>query len=205
MVISNDQIRLTGIILAGGKGIRLGMNKGLAKLGNRHLVEYVIENLSQVCSEILISSNTDQCKKFGFKTIPDIYDAKGPMAGIHACLKASSNEHNFVVSVDTPFVSPDFIRYMFGKKEDGLIAAPWYKKDYYEPLCAYYNKRAIPKMEEHFEHGRFKLPDLYKEVPFSRVEVNETMLNFHPLLFHNINTQEDLLTAERYLSEYKAI
>ena len=86
----DTQTKLTGIILAGGKGLRLGRNKGLAKLNDRHLIEYVIENLSEICDEILISSNTGQCEKFGFPTIKDEYFQKGPMAGIHVMVGPAS-------------------------------------------------------------------------------------------------------------------
>lgn len=198
---SIDKQDITGIVLAGGKGIRLGRNKGMAELNGRHLVEYVFENLQQLAGEILISSNTDQCKQFGFPVIPDIYEAKGPMASIHACLSASSNEHNFVISVDTPFVSPEFIRFMIKSRKNKLIAAPWYGKDHYEPLCAYYNKSCLPEMESFFEKGNYKLPDLFQAVPFQGIRIPENEAFYHPMLFHNINTEDDLLKAEAYLNE----
>jgi len=197
-----EKQQLTGIILAGGKGIRLGRNKGMAELNGKHLIEYVIENLQKVAGEILISSNTDQCKKFGLPVIPDVFEAKGPMAGIHACLKASSNEHNFVISVDTPFVSPEFIHFMLESREDKLIAAPWYGKDHYEPLCAYYNKACLPIMESFFDKGNYKLPDVFRSIAFMPVSIPEDAAYNHPMLFHNINTEDDLLKAEQYLKEY---
>jgi len=198
---STGTIKLTGIILAGGQGIRLGRNKGMAELNGQHLIQYVIDNLSIVCSEILISSNTEQCKKFGLPVIPDIYANKGPMAGIHACLKASRNEHNMVVSVDTPFAGPEFIQFMLANKKEGLIAAPWFGKDHFEPLCAYYHKDALPVMEAFFEKGNYKLPDLFKALPFTPISIPEKAPFNHPMLFHNINTEEDLARAEQYLKE----
>ena len=198
---ASNYIKLTGIILAGGKGIRLGRDKGMAKLNGRHLIEYVIDNLSESCDEILVSSNTDQCRKFGLPVIPDHFQGKGPMAGIHACLRASSNEHNFVVSVDTPFVNPAFIQFMLENKGNGLIAAPWYGKDHYEPLCAYYHKDALPVMEAFFEKGNYKLPDVYRALPFTAVPVNDKIPSWHSMMFHNINTEEDLARAEQFLKE----
>jgi molybdopterin-guanine dinucleotide biosynthesis protein A len=41
----------TGIVLAGGKGIRLGTDKGLIELNGRKLMEYAIEILSPFCNE----------------------------------------------------------------------------------------------------------------------------------------------------------
>lgn len=181
--------------------MRLGRNKGLALLNDRHLIEYVIENLSEICDEILISSNTGQCEKFGFQTVADEFYQKGPMAGIHACLKASSNEHNFVISVDTPFVTRPFIEFMLSERKGNLVAVPWYGKDHYEPLCGYYNKAAVGTMESFFKKGNYKLPDLFQALPFSPVKINNHFPGYHPMLFHNINTEEDLLLAEKYLDD----
>ena len=192
-------MKVTGIILAGGKGIRLGRNKGMARLNGRHLIEYVIDNLQACCDEVLISSNSDQCREFGLPVVADIYPAKGPMAGIHACLSASSNVHNVVISVDTPFAGPEFIHYLLENREDALIAAPWYEKDHYEPLCAYYNQGAVPYMEEFFARGNFKLPDLFRAIPFMPLKITDDDTIFHPMLFHNINTEADLVQAEEYL------
>ncbi|MDT8392379.1 MAG: molybdenum cofactor guanylyltransferase [Bacteroidales bacterium] len=190
---------LTGIILAGGKGIRLGLNKGMANLMGRPMIEYVIENLEAVCDHILISSNTSQCAAYGYDIIADIYEGKGPMAGIHACLKASTTEHNIVISVDTPFAGPDFIRYMINNKAEGLAAAPWFGMDHYEPLCAYYNKQIVVHMEAFFRNGNFKLPDLFLRIPFTPLLMPEKATFNHPMLFHNINTKADLRLAETYL------
>ncbi|MEN8224396.1 MAG: molybdenum cofactor guanylyltransferase [Bacteroidota bacterium] len=198
---ADTDIRLTGIILAGGRGIRLGRDKGMAMLKNRHMIEYVIDNLAAVCDEILISSNTEQCKKFGYKIIPDIYKAKGPISGIHASLKASSNEHNFIVSVDTPFVNPDFIKYMAGQRDGKWIAAPWHEKDYYEPLSAYYNKKAVDVMEDFIQKEDYRLVNIFQALPFSAVPVNKKLSFYHPMLFHNINTEEDLQKAELFMNE----
>ena len=191
---------LTGIVLAGGKGIRLGRNKGMAYLNGRHLIEYVIDNLQACCNEVLISSNSDQCKQFNLPVIPDIYQAKGPMAGIHACLQASSSQHNVVISVDTPFAGPELIKHIVGHHKNVMITAPWYEQDHYEPLCAYYNKKVLPYMEEFFNNGNYKLPELFQVVPFKPIRMPITETFFHPMMFHNINTEEDLIKAEEYLS-----
>lgn len=198
-----EKQKISGIILAGGRGIRLGRNKGLALLNGRPLIEYVIENLSEICDEILINSNTQQCKHYGYQIVPDIHLRKGPMSGVHAGLKASSNRHLFVVSVDTPFVGPEFIRFMLKNKGESLAAAPWFGKDHYEPLCAYYHKDALPVIESFFAKGNYKLPDVFRALPFTPVPILKEQAFYHDMLFHNINTEEDLIKAENYLRDGK--
>ncbi len=198
-----EKQKISGIILAGGKGIRLGRNKGLALLNGRPLIEYVIENLSAVCDEIIINSNTRQCDHYGYPVVPDIHPRKGPMSGVHAGLSASSNQHHFVLSVDTPFASPEFIRFILEKKGGSLAAAPWFGQDHYEPLCAYYHKDALPVIEEFFRKGNYKLPDVFGAIPFTPVAIPKEAAFYHDMLFHNINTEEDLAKAEKYLRDGK--
>lgn len=192
---------ISGIILAGGKGIRLGRNKGMALLNGRHLIEYVIENLSSVCGEILISTNSDHCKKFGYPLIPDIIAGKGPMSGIHACLQASSNEDNIVVSVDTPFAGKEYFTHLLANKGNGTIAAPVDEQGRYEPLCAYYHKRAAVEMEGFLRSGQYQMIKLFSHIPLTAINIPEEMHRANPMLFHNVNTEADLLLAEQYLTK----
>jgi molybdopterin-guanine dinucleotide biosynthesis protein A len=189
-----------GIILAGGKGIRLGRNKGMAMLNGRPLIEHVIDNLKPICDKILISSNTAQCSGYGFEVVKDIYLHKGPMAGIHACLNISDNDDNIVASVDTPFVGAAFFNFVLDNKKDGLASAPWFGRDHYEPLCAYYNKQLLGPMEAFFEKGNFKLPEFFQTIPFTPLKLPKDASFYHPMLFHNINTKEDLILAEKHLT-----
>lgn len=189
-----------GIILAGGKGIRLGKNKGMALLKGRPLIEHVIDNIKPICDKILISSNTNQCEKYGFEVVEDVFSQNGPMAGIHACLKASDNNDNIVVSVDTPFVGNAFFEFILKNKKDGLAAAPWFGSDHYEPLCAYYNKKLVDPMEAFFNKRNFKLPEFFLTIPFTPLSISKEASFYHPMLFHNINTREDLILAEKYLT-----
>lgn len=195
----SEKNKVSGIILAGGKGIRLGRNKGLAILKDRHLIEHVIDNLRGVCDEILISSNSEQCKKFGYPVIPDIIAGKGPMSGIHACLQASSSEENIVISVDTPFAGKEYFTFLLAQKGEGYIAAPKDEDGRYEPLCAYYNKRVAIEMEKFLNSGQYKMSDLFTRLPFTAISIPEKMLSTNPMLFHNVNTEADLLLAEKYL------
>jgi molybdopterin-guanine dinucleotide biosynthesis protein A len=73
--------------------------------------------------------------------------------------------------------------------------------DHYEPLCAYYHKECLPVMEHFFEKGNYKLPDLFQALAFKGVTIPGDAHFNHPMLFHNINTEQDLLEAEQYLKK----
>ena len=81
---------LTGLILAGGRGTRLGgVDKGLVELHGRPLVEYVLERLRPQTGAILINANRhhERYAAYGVPVIPDLEGGfAGPLAGIAAGL-----------------------------------------------------------------------------------------------------------------------
>jgi len=129
---------ITGIVLAGGKSIRLGFDKTLLKIGNIPLFVDTAIKLSFFCSEIIISSSIEnfvaisgELKKFKkylkeynlkHKKIPLIKividldysrDKKlqnaGPLKGIYSALLESGNYYSFICASDMPFLSYNMI------------------------------------------------------------------------------------------------
>ena len=57
---------ITGIILAGGKSSRMGKDKGFLKLNGTSFVEYSIEAMKPLVSQIMIVSNNSDCLRSRF-------------------------------------------------------------------------------------------------------------------------------------------
>ena len=53
----------TSIVLAGGKSFRMGQDKALLDCWGKRLIDYTIELLTPVCSEILISTKSELATK----------------------------------------------------------------------------------------------------------------------------------------------
>ena len=106
----------TGIILAGGQGVRLGRDKGLIELNGRKLIEYAVDILSPVCKEIIISSNNQDYQIFPFRIVPDVTAGYGPMMGIYSALKVSSTIANFILAVDNIFITQVVYQYLLSKE-----------------------------------------------------------------------------------------
>ena len=51
---------ITGIVLAGGKSTRIGANKPQLKIGKSHLIDRVLDTLSQFTQSIIIVTTEDQ-------------------------------------------------------------------------------------------------------------------------------------------------
>jgi molybdopterin-guanine dinucleotide biosynthesis protein A len=96
----------TGLILAGGRGQRLGgIDKGLQPWRGLPLVDHALARLAPQVHEVLISANRNAAlyATRGVRVLPDACgDFPGPLAGILAGLRAAATPWLAVVPCDAP-------------------------------------------------------------------------------------------------------
>ncbi len=135
---------ISGIVLAGGKGLRLGRDKVLEVVGNRSLLERAVLHLSSLASDIIIVTATAQSfPQFTdyprLRIVTDTYPGKGPLGGIYAGLAVSDSFHNLVVACDMPFLNQGLLRYMIQLAPNFDLVIPRVG-DMVEPLHAVYSR-----------------------------------------------------------------
>lgn len=193
---------ITGIILAGGKSSRMGMDKALFDFNGKTLVSYAIEALKPLCGTLMISANRtpEKYEAFGFEVVQDEIKEVGPMGGILTCLKHSATQHNLIISCDTPFVGNELFRHLLTEIENFQVVVPSHETFLIEPLNAYYNTNVLGEMEATIREGNYKLMDFFKKIRFKSVEINESLPFYNDHLFTNINTLEDMNQAKSFRS-----
>jgi molybdopterin-guanine dinucleotide biosynthesis protein A len=182
---------ITGIILAGGESRRFGGEKGLALLQGRPLYQWCAAVFEGFCEETILSANSASYADTPYRVIPDLSPGHGPMMGIYSALLASNTEHNLVLSVDTPLVPVELMRFIFDSRGDAHVALPQSGDRHYEPLIGYYNRAVLPAMKAFMELNNYKLPDFFQTIPFRGID----LLSFPGYSSHmltNINTRGDL-------------
>jgi molybdopterin-guanine dinucleotide biosynthesis protein A len=184
-------MQITGIILAGGKSKRMGTDKVLMKLEGEVLLKRAIKLCQTVCASILISSNNPNHSKYGFEIIADEMPDCGPIGGIYSCLRESQTEWNFILSVDSPFVKPEFVSYLVSeiKKSDAVV--PIHSKGK-EPLIAMYHKNSLQMTQDMLEMGNFKMQNLLNTINTKFVD-SQHWVKKYPDLFRNLNRPEDFV------------
>jgi molybdopterin-guanine dinucleotide biosynthesis protein A len=105
---------LTGLILCAGRGRRMsadghGVDKGLMPLLGRPLLEHVIDRLRPQVNELLLNApDLPPWRAFGLPLVPDrIAGGLGPLAGLHAGLRAAPTRWVLCVPCDTPLLPLD--------------------------------------------------------------------------------------------------
>jgi len=196
---------MTSIILAGGKSLRLGRSKFLETIGGKSLVQWVIDRLAIFSTEIIIATARGEaipCSSVvRIKTVADTYHGKGPLAGIHSGLVASSSSRGIVVGCDTPFLSPGLLQYMTQTSPTFDVVVPRIK-DKVEPLCAVYSKNCVAHIQELLKQNELRIIELFRMVRVRYVEEDE-INRFDPehTSFFNINSQADLDRATRLATD----
>jgi molybdopterin-guanine dinucleotide biosynthesis protein A len=184
---------ITGIVLSGGKGSRMGNDKGMMLYRGQELVKYSISLLQHFCATIIISSNReDLYSKFGYKVVHDIYKEIGPIGGIYSVLKESKTEKNLILSCDIPLLSEELFDEILLNVHGHDIVVPKHSNGHLEPLAGYYSKDIIPSIEELIRNKDYKMINLINTSNAGFVEVEK--LNNGSSQFRNINTPQDLLT-----------
>jgi molybdenum cofactor guanylyltransferase len=189
-------VPVTGLILAGGAGRRMGsLDKGLQLLNARPLISWVLECIAPQVSEVLISANRnrDAYAKFGQCVIEDrIPGFAGPLAGLHRGL--SEANHALMVSVpcDTPFLPADLVARLAAPLNDehtDLSVAKTGAQSH--PVVCLVRKRLLPHLGAYLDGGGRKVDAWY-----STLRIAEVAFDDQPQAFKNINTREDLHAAQ---------
>jgi molybdopterin-guanine dinucleotide biosynthesis protein A len=196
---------MTSIILAGGKSLRLGRSKALQVIEGNSLIQWVVDRLAILSTEIIIATAHGEAipcsSTVRIKTVADIYPGKGPLAGIYSGLIASSSSRAIVVGCDTPFLSVSLLEYMTQICSTFDVVVPRIKNKL-EPLCAVYSKNCSGPIQELLERDERQIRKLFSMVKVKYVEEDE-INRFDPkhLSFFNINNQDDLERARKLAAE----
>ncbi len=184
---------ISAIILAGGKSSRMKFNKEYIKIKDEFLVHKQIKELQKVFNEVIVvSSNTEHYDGLNVHVVSDILSGSTPLIGLHAGLLHSTNEYNYVIACDMPFINFNFIDYL-----DSLIdEADAYVSEYHnyiEPFNAIYNSSIVNIIEEFISNGNYgfqKMVRLLNTEYIPESKVSKFQENFD--MFRNINNESEL-------------
>jgi len=192
-----DTLRVTGLILAGGQGRRMGgVDKGLQPLRGRPLVAWVLDRLKPQVTEVIVNANQNQAEyaQLGCRVVGDeIGGFAGPLAGLHAGLKA--NVHPFLVTVpcDSPFLPLDLV----ARLHAALVAnhadlAVAKTGDQPHPVFSLVRESLAGHLEKFLAGGGRKIDAWY-----AALKVVEVPFDDEADAFSNINTPEELAEHEK--------
>lgn len=143
------------LLLAGGKSSRMGKNKAELVYDGKTFLEIMMEKGNALGIEELYISGYEP-KRNDIHVVWDIYTERGPLGGLHACMKQINTPFCLVVPVDAPKLSVEILEDLLifhEKNRDGLkgereIPLLWHHGERIEPLIAVYPVNAAEEIEE---------------------------------------------------------
>ena len=189
---------VTGVILAGGLGRRMGgADKGLQLFNSKPLVSWVWERLSPQVSEVLINANRNIARysSFGSRVITDIDGQQaGPLAGLQRGLMEASGELVVTVPCDSPCFPMDLVeRLCMPLRDKNVDLATVRTVNGIQPVFCMARTSLLPQLTAFIEDGGRKVDAWFATLRIAAVDFgNEAD-------FTNINTLDELKAAESRL------
>lgn len=182
--------KITGIILAGGKSFRMQTDKGLMHYQGGMLIEYALNQIKELCSEVIISANKNEYESFGYPVIKDSINDIGPLGGIYSTMQKSANDLCLIIACDIVDLPTNLLTNMMKEAEDKILVSLKLTDNKLQPLPVIIHKNLIPVIENQISNNDFKLQNFIYEV--ERLNMNQVVCIQIKNELRNLNTLEDL-------------
>ena len=187
---------ITGLVLAGGLGRRMGrIDKGLALLDGQPMAARVLERFRPQVGPLIINANQnlDDYARFGLPVVCDRVEGfAGPLAGLEAGLAACTTPYLVSVPCDSPFLPPDLVI----RLADTLTAARASiavarTGDQLHPVFSLMRHDALPDLQAFLNAGGRRMERWLQRLRWVPCPFDDV-----PEAFANINTPEELRAHE---------
>ena len=196
---THDKTNITGLILAGGRGSRMGgVDKGLQLLDGETMITRVLARLQPQVATIIINANRNLAnyKALDAPVYPDENsDFNGPLAGIQAGLRHCATSYLVTAPCDSPFLPDDLVTRLFAAiKNDNTDIAVVVTNDENDtqraqPTFMLLKTNLADDLDRYLQEGGRKIGNWYRRLRYSEV------LFENSAAFNNINTVDDMRAA----------
>jgi molybdopterin molybdotransferase len=200
--------KVTGLILAGGRGTRMGrVDKGLQPFRGATLVEHVLRRLAPQVSIVAINANRNlpqyQAAAGDAPVLPDFIDGfEGPLAGLQVGLQYCPTELLLTAPCDSPFLPADLAERLYAamraENADLAVAVTMEKEDgatepyrQLHPVFSLMKASLLPQLDAYLDTGARRMESWYKSLRVAEVLFDDADA------FRNINTLTELQQHER--------
>ncbi|MEA3303396.1 MAG: molybdenum cofactor guanylyltransferase MobA [Pseudomonadota bacterium] len=196
MIIQAAEI--TAVILAGGRGRRMGgKDKGLVVVNNLPLIEHVISAVSPQAGQLVINANRniEEYQHYGFPVVSDtMADYQGPLAGFASTMAAAETDYIVTIPCDSPLLPADLVQRLVDalQNEDAELAVA-HDGERLQPVFALIRVSLLPSLLDFLQRGDRKIDLWYAQHKMAKADFSDI-----PETFLNINTPGDQEQVQRH-------
>jgi len=192
-----DSPKLNGLVLAGGKSLRMGNPKDKINWHGKEQKYYAADLLAPFCDEVFISCRQDQLENFDtdYNALTDTFLNMGPFGGILSALRSQRDKAWLVVACDLPLLDERSLEFLIENRNIEK-AATTYESPFDglpEPLITIWEPKSYPLLLNFLGSGN--------TCP-RKVLINSDTLILkpgNPDALMNVNTPEDMAKAKEIL------
>jgi molybdenum cofactor guanylyltransferase len=143
-------VRTIGVVLAGGRSSRMGVDKAHVRVGTKTMLDHVVSALLGVTDEVVVVGRSEPFPDV--RTLPDVGTPhRGPLAGIVAAVEAHPSSLLAVVAVDQPWVRTVTLERLVGLA--GRLPVVPVDDGIRQTTCAVYPTDALDGIRDELEGG----------------------------------------------------
>jgi molybdopterin-guanine dinucleotide biosynthesis protein A len=184
-----------GLVLAGGKSIRMGSDKGLLDYYGKAHRDLSIEMLKKLKLNTYLSVRKEQAIKNKL-AIEDVFISLGPFGAICSAFQSDPNSAWLVLATDLPFVDEKILKKLLEKRNPAKIATAikGENKDFPEPLITIWEPKSYPILLNYLAQGISCPRKVLINNDVEIVEIDDAIIR-------NINTPEEFDAVKKEIND----
>jgi molybdenum cofactor guanylyltransferase len=187
---------LYGLVLAGGKSLRMGHDKSTIAYHGMPQREFIFSILQKFCAQVFLSCKSSANIPETMNPLPDYYEIESPLNGILTAFQKNATVGWISVPVDMPAIGEKTIQYLVEKRNPEKFATCFLDSDgkYPDPLFTIWEPKASRALEKFYQSGGVSPREFLKKHDVEILKSSDSALSY------NVNTPEDLQKFLRNLS-----
>jgi molybdenum cofactor guanylyltransferase len=195
---------VTGILLAGGKSRRMGLDKRFLQLGGETLVRRALSVYERLFTEILIvvAEPVPELSDMGYQIVTDLIPNCATLGGLYTGLSFARSRRIFAAACDMPFLSSAVIDHLLQFCDDDIVMPKLVSG--LQPMHAVYAKTCLPYFEDMIANNILSIQLVLENYELrARLVPEEALRTLDPQLlsFLNLNTPEDVELARHIVDQ----
>ncbi len=197
MTTGDHKPEIYGLVLAGGKSVRMGHDKGLAQWHGKAHRYYLADMLSAFCAKVFISCREEQVGEIEapYTALTDAVEGMGPMGGLLTAFQKHPGNAWLVTACDLPLLDTNTLTFLVNNRNLLSIATTFESPHdgLPEPLITIWEPSSYPILQQKANEG-FTCPRrvlIHNNITILQPPVPNALLN--------ANTPEDAALINQIL------
>jgi len=173
--------KLNGLVLAGGKSIRMGKDKGALDYHGKPQREFMADMLSPFCKKTYISVRSNQGVESEYELLEDTFVGLGPFGAIASAMRKNPNTAWLVVACDLPLLDEKTLQFLIENRNSSKVATAIYNPEtgFPEPLITIWEPRSYQVILHFLTQGNScpRKVLINSEIELLKVEDVKVLLN----------------------------